>query len=108
MSYNIHNQANFDNPGLQLFNVGMDLDLTPKLRVINNCNFLLFDKTNVLEQFLLDGNIHREIGVDLSTGVEFRPFLSNNVIFRIWLAGLLPGRGFKEVYNRLGHDATPL
>ena len=86
----------------------MDVDVTPKLKVINNCNFLWFDKTNVLEQFLFDGNIHREIGVDLSTGIEYRPFLSNNVIFKMGVAGLLPGRGFKEIYNRLGHDVNPL
>jgi hypothetical protein len=68
----------------------------------------MFDKTNVLEQFLFDGNIHREIGLDLSSGLEYRPFLSNNVIFRIGVAGLLPGRGFKEIYNRLGRDVNPL
>jgi hypothetical protein len=107
-SSKIQGQANFVNPGLQLWNVGMDLDLTPKLRMINNCNFLLFDKTNVLEQFLFDGNIHREIGVDISSGFEYRPFLSNNVIFKAGVAGLLPGRGFKEIYNRLGQSVNPL
>jgi hypothetical protein len=107
-SSKIQGQANFVNPGLQLFNVGMDLDLTPKLRSINNCNFLMFDKTNVLEQFLFDGNIHREIGLDLSTGIEYRPFLSNNVIFKFGVAGLLPGRGFKEIYDRLGRAAPAM
>jgi hypothetical protein len=107
-SSKIQGQANFVNPGLQLFNVGVDVDLTPQLRVINNCNFLLFDKTNVLEQFLFDGNIHREIGVDVSSGVEYRPLLSNNVIYKFGLAGLIPGRGFKEVYGRLGHTANPM
>jgi hypothetical protein len=107
-SSKIQGQANFVNPGLQLFNVGFDMDLTPKLRMINNASFLMFDKTNVLEQFLFDGNIDREIGVDLSSGVEYRPLLSNNVILRFGLATLLPGRGFKEIYNRLGRDVNPL
>src|SRR5262249_27754456 len=31
-------QANFVNPGLLLANTGVDFDLTPKLRWINNCN----------------------------------------------------------------------
>ncbi len=107
-SSKIQGQANFVNPGLQLFNVGVDFDLTPRLRMINNANLLFFDKTNVLEQFLFDGNIDREIGVDLSTGFEYRPLLSNNVILKFGVAGLLPGRGFKQIYSRLGHDANAL
>ena len=107
-SSKIQGQANFVNPGLLLYNVGMDLELTPKLRMINNCNFLMFDKTAVLEQFLFDGDIHREIGLDLSSGFEYRPFLSNNMIYKFGVAGLLPGRGFKEIYDRLGRAAPPM
>lgn len=107
-SSKIQGQANFVNPGLQLFNFGMDMDLTPRLRMINNANLLFFDKTAVLETFLFDGHIDREIGVDLSTGFEYRPFLSNNVIYTVGAAGLLPGRGFKQVYNRLGRDVNAL
>jgi hypothetical protein len=104
----IQSQANFVNPGLLLFNAGFDMDLTPRLRMINNANFLMFDKTNSLEVFLFDGNIDREIGVDLSSGFEYRPLLSNNVIFTFGVSTLLPGRGFEQLYNRLGHDVNPL
>jgi hypothetical protein len=38
------------NPGLQLYNVGMDFEVTPKLRLVTNANFLWFDTTEVLEQ----------------------------------------------------------
>jgi len=76
--------------------------------MVNNANFLMFDKTAVLEQFLFDGNINREIGVDLSIGFEYRPLLSNNVILTCGLATLLPGRGFKELYNRIHQDVNPL
>jgi hypothetical protein len=107
-SSKIQGQANFVNPGLQLFNLGFDMDLTPRLRMINNANLLFFDKTAVLETFLFDGHIDREIGVDLSTGFEYRPYLTNNVIFTFGAAGLLPGRGFKQVYNRLGRDVNAL
>jgi hypothetical protein len=107
-SSKIQGQANFVNPGLQLWNVGVDVDLTPKIKSINNCNLLYFDKTNVLEQFLFDGNIEREIGVDISSGIEYRPFLSNNVIFKFGVAGLIPGQGFREIYNRLGRSVNPL
>jgi len=104
----IQSQANFVNPGLWLFNTGFDMDLTPKLRMINNANFLMFDKTATLEQFLFDGHIDREIGVDLSSGFEYRPLLSNNVIFTFGVSTLLPGRGFKQLYNRFRDDVNPL
>jgi hypothetical protein len=76
--------------------------------MINNANFLMFDKTNSLEIFLFDGHIDREIGVDLSSGFEYRPLLSNNVILSFGVSALLPGRGFKQLYNRLGRDVNPL
>src|SRR5262249_48804641 len=58
-SSKIQGQANFVNPGLWLVNLGLDLEVTPKLRVINNANFMWFDKTNVLETFLFQDNIDR-------------------------------------------------
>lgn len=94
-------QANFVNPGLLLFNSGVDFELTPRLRMINNCNFLWFDETDVLRQFVFQDNIRHSIGTDLSTGVEYRPFLSNNAIFVLGLSTLLPGDGFKDLFNNL-------
>src|SRR5260370_27161911 len=41
-------QSNFVNPWLWLANVGIDFELTPKLRLINNCYFLWFDEGNSL------------------------------------------------------------
>jgi hypothetical protein len=107
-SSKIQGQANFVNPGLQLINAGVDFDITPKLRSINNVNMLFFDKTNSLETFTFDGKIDRTIGVDLSTGLEYRPLLTNNIIFTGGFATLLPGQGFKQLYNRLGRDVNPL
>jgi hypothetical protein len=97
-------QSNFVNPGLFLINLGFDVDVTPKLKVINNYNLLWFDKTNVLEQFVFQNHIDRFIGGDLSVGLEYRPLLSNNVIVRGGLATLVPGSGFRDLYDRLnGH-----
>jgi hypothetical protein len=107
-SSKIQGQANFVNPGLQLVNLGLDADLTPKLRSINNVNWLWFDKTNVLERFVFQGNVARFIGVDLSTGVEYRPRLSNNVILLAGVSMLLPGEGFRDLYNRKDRAAQPL
>jgi hypothetical protein len=94
-------QSNFVNPGLLLFNVGVDMDLTPKWKLVNNANLLWFDETQVLEQFIFQGTVHHFIGTDLSTGVEYRPLLSNNVIVKCGLATLLPGEGFKDIYSTL-------
>lgn len=101
-------QANFVNPGLILGNAGIDFELTPKLRLVNNANVLWFDSVNVLQQFLYQEHINRFIGVDLSTGVEYRPLLNNNVIFKLGFATLLPGQGFKDIYNNIDGNVTAL
>jgi hypothetical protein len=102
-------QSNFVNPGLYLFNLGIDFDLTPKLKLINNCNFLWFNKTQTLEQFVFQEHIRHYIGADLSVGLEYRPLLSNNLIFLGGIAGLIPGQGFKDLYDPLrGGSVGPL
>jgi hypothetical protein len=101
-SSKIQGQSNFVNPGLMLVNGGVDFEVTPELRLINNANFMWFDKTAVLEQFVFQGNLDRQIGVDISTGVEYRPLLNNNVIFLFGVSSLIPANGFKQLYNGLG------
>ena len=101
-------QSNFVNPGLHEFNLGADFDITPKLKSINNVNMLWFDETKPLEVFTFDGNIRNFIGYDLSTGVEYRPLLSNNIIVRSGVSMLIPGGGFKDLYDRLAHSVNPL
>ena len=95
-------QSNFVNPGLHLFNLGVDFDLTPKLKSINNVNFLWFDQTQVLERYIFQENVRRRIGADLSAGVEYRPFLNNNAIIVAGISGLIPGPGFDDLYSRAG------
>jgi hypothetical protein len=107
-SIKIQGQSNFVNPGLQLFNLGFDVDVTPKIKVINNYNLLWFDKTAVLQQFLFQGDIDRFIGADLSMGIEYRPLLNNNVIVQFGLATLIPGEGFRDLYNRLNNEVPAM
>jgi hypothetical protein len=107
-SSKIQGQANFVNPGLQLFNLGVDFDLTPKLKMINNYNLLWFDKTASLETFVFQGNIDRFIGADLSMGFEYRPLLSNNIIVTTGVSTLVPSESFRALYNRFGHTAQTL
>jgi hypothetical protein len=98
-SSKIEGQSNFVNPGLLLANAGIDFELTPRLRLINNVNFLWFDSVEPLRTFLFQNEIHHFIGTDVSSGVEYRPLLSNNLIVRCGVQSLVPGRGFKDIYG---------
>jgi hypothetical protein len=93
-------QPNFVNPGLRLLTTGVDLEVTPKLKIIATANHLEFDATETLETLLFQGGIDREIGWDLSVGARFRPYLNNQAVVVAGLATLLPGRGFIDIYER--------
>ncbi len=107
-SSRIEGQTNFVNPGLFLLNVGADADITPKLKLIGNVNFLWFHHTLPLEVFTFQDNIRRSIGTDLSLGTEYRPFLNDNLIIVSGIAGLIPGNGFHDLYRPLRGDAPGL
>ena len=99
-------QSNFVNPGLRLYNVGMDIELLPELKLINNATFLEFDQTAVLQSQRQDGSMGREIGVDLSSGLLYRPFLNNNIQFRAGVGVFLPAHGYDNLFgDRLNYDA---
>lgn len=101
-------QSNFVNPGLHLVNFGMDTEVTPKLRTIANVNFLWFDQTAPVEQFVFQDGIHNFIGGDLSLGAEYRPFLNNNVIIVGGVSALVPGKGFADIYQPLSGNVNTL
>ncbi|HSR66347.1 MAG TPA: carboxypeptidase-like regulatory domain-containing protein [Acidobacteriota bacterium] len=92
-------QANFVNPGLMLFNGGVDAELTTKLKGSFNVNVLSFVHTEVLESLLFQSDISRFIGTDISLGVEYRPKLNNNIVVVGGVAGLVPGQGFRDVFT---------
>jgi len=98
-------QTNFVNPGLSLVNAGMDMDLTPKLKLIANANFLWFEDTRSLEVFAFQDGIDKKIGTDLSLGIEYRPFLNDNVQLISGLSTFIPSAGFKDLFNPLGGTA---
>lgn len=93
--------TNFVNPGLHLFNLGLDADLTPRMKTINNVNWLWFDETAPLETYLFTGNVENFIGTDISSGLEYRPLLNNNVILLGGLSTLIGGDGFRDLFQRL-------
>ncbi len=90
-------QANFVNPGINIYNIGMDLNFSPKIRSTVNLSKLSFEKTEPLELVLNQANIARDIGFDLSLGTEWRPWLNNNVIVDVGTNVLFPGEGFKDI-----------
>ncbi|KAA1261744.1 hypothetical protein LF1_43040 [Rubripirellula obstinata] len=94
-------QTNFVNPGLHLFNLGIDGDITPRLKSINNVNFLWFDQTAPLETYLFTGEVNKFIGTDISTGMEYRPLLNNNVLLLGGLSTLIGGDGFRDLFQRI-------
>ena len=76
--------------------------------MINNVNFLWFDQVESLQTLLFQDHIHNYIGTDLSTGFEYRPLLSNNIIMRAGLSSLIPGAGFEDLYRSLTNRVNPL
>jgi hypothetical protein len=94
-------QANFDNPGILLFNGGLDAKITPKLRSTLNVNWARFNRTAVLETVLFQPHIRHDIGVDSAIGLQYRPLLNDNIVVTAGYGGLIPGGGFKDIYN--GH-----
>lgn len=97
-------QPNFVNPGLWLGTVGLDLELTPKLRSVLTANYLRFDATEPPELALFQSDIDEAIGWDLSVGARWRPFLNENFVVEGGAAALLPGDGFTDIYE----DDSPL
>jgi hypothetical protein len=92
-------QSNFVNPGTTLLGVGADFDVTPEWRVSVNANKLGFANTSSLEVARQLGNVDKDIGWDLSVSGIYRPFFTQNIIFRLSGAVLLPGDGFEQLYG---------
>jgi hypothetical protein len=89
------------NPGILLVNAAVDLELTPKLKAILNANYLRFHKTGSLDLLLFQPGIRKDIGFDLGGGVLYRPMLNENVVIAAGLTGLLPGKGFEDIYSSI-------
>jgi hypothetical protein len=86
------------NPGLRLLGAGVDLDLTPTLRVSGNLNYLAFDDTATLEAARAQAGIARGIGVDASIAITWRPLAIQNVVGRLSYATLFPGAGYRDLF----------
>jgi hypothetical protein len=92
-------QANFVNPGVFIFGVGAEFDVTPKLRTFFNANYIRLAETDAIQTALLTQKIDAEIGWDLSLGFQYRPLLTDNIIFSAGFGVLIPGQGYKDIYQ---------
>jgi hypothetical protein len=92
-------QPNYVNPGVIIVGPGLDLELTPRLKAVLTANYIRLDSTETLEAILFQDNIREELGADLSVGLRYRPFITNNVVLVGGAAAFLPGKGFKDIYE---------
>jgi len=92
-------QSNFENPGLRLAGFGADFDLTPTSRLSANVNELWFDNTAILETARAASPIRRNIGTDASVAWIYRPFFTQNIVFRLSGSALVAGDGLKDLYG---------
>ena len=99
-------QSNFTNPGLVLVGIGADVDVTPRWRAIANVNQLWFSNTSSLAVLRNQGDIDKGLGTDISVAVQYRPLFIQNIVLNASAAVLIPGKGFKQLYEANG-SSTP-
>jgi hypothetical protein len=92
-------QSNFVNPGLVLAGIGADLDVMPQVRAIGNLSYLRFVNTQVLGVLRNQAAPPKDIGLDVSAAIQWRPFMSQNLVINASAAALLPGKGLKALYD---------
>jgi hypothetical protein len=93
-------QANFVNPGIFIYSLGLEIDTTPKLKTLLNANYIRLADTDTIKTALLTDKARPEMGWDLSIGWQYRPLLTDNVILSGGFGALIPGSGFRDIYRR--------
>ena len=106
-SSKIQGQANFVNPGIFIYNAGLDVEVTQRVKAVFNINYLRFHRTEPLEFVLFQNRIRHDIGWDYSLGVAYRPFLINNVQLTFGASTLQTGRGFRDIFTDRSRNCPP-
>jgi carboxypeptidase family protein len=106
-SSKIQGQANFVNPGIFVYNAGLDVEVTQRAKAVINVNYLRFHRTEPLELLLFQNRIRHDIGWDYSLGVAYRPFLINNFTLTFGAASLQTGRGFRDIFTDASRNCPP-
>jgi len=97
-------QSNFNNPGTVLLGAGGDFDVLPELRVSANVNHFWFADTTIVQALRQEGSIPNDLGWDTSLALTYRPWLTQNIVFRASGAVLSPGAGFGDLFTNSSHD----
>jgi hypothetical protein len=92
-------QSNFVNPGIFVYNAGIEAEITPKMRGVLNANYSHFHHSETLSELLFQPNVRKPIGFDYGLGVIFRPILNENIIVAGGFSSLVPGTGFKDIFS---------
>jgi hypothetical protein len=100
-------QSNFVNPGIFIYNAGVDVEVTQRVKAVFNANYLRFHRTEPLEYLLFQNRIRHDIGFDYSLGVAYRPFLINNVQITFGASTLQTGRGFRDIFTDRSRNCPP-
>jgi hypothetical protein len=95
----IEGQPNYVNPGVFIFGLGAEVELTPKVRLLLEANKIRFHHPETLRVVLFQDKIRSDLGWDLSAGIRWRPLLIDNIIVNIGGATLIGGDGFKDIYQ---------
>jgi hypothetical protein len=92
-------QSNFVNPGLTLYGMGADADLTPQIRVLGNISKLDFVNTSSLSVLRNQNISSKDLGVDVSAGIQYRPYMTQNIVLNASAAALIPGKALRQLYE---------
>lgn len=92
-------QSNFVNPGVGILGVGTDMDLTPKLRLFCNVNYIWMPAAETIKVALQTNKADNQLGLDCSIGVKYRPLLTDNIIISLGVGFFIPSLGYKDIYE---------
>jgi len=92
-------QANFVNPGVAILGVGADADLTPKIRLFANVNYIWIPATEPIKLALQTQKADSQLGLDCSIGFKYRPLLTDNIIISAGIGCFFPGPGYRDIYE---------
>jgi hypothetical protein len=93
-------QSNFENPGLILGGLGVDLDVLPTLRVSFNLNSLFFAETQTIATLRNQAFDNKHIGEDASVSLTYRPLMSQNIVVRAAYARLFTASGANALFPK--------
>jgi len=99
-------QSNFNNPGTILLGGGADFDVLPQLRISTNINHVSFANPAVVEALRQQGSISPDLGWDYSIATIWRPWQTQNIVFRVSGAVFMANRGFDDLFTTVGHDTN--